>query len=213
MLLLAVGCFQSDIAGVVRSTGSFHGIADMRLPKRLLTDPKFKQALGGDEGDVARLWTANNVAVANDPQNKSRYKISAANITDLDLPWQTHEFKLTANADAFSYVGAVTLPVEAVQLLRQHAQEAVKYSTRFNPKAANATGEIAERALAEAGISLELTFPGPVTLTNGEVDGNTVRWRWPLGDFADGHRRLAIAAGNLPWYALWRDRFLDAIGL
>lgn len=198
---------------MLRATGSFQGVADLRLPKRLLTDPQFQQALGGDEGDVARLWMANNVYVKNEGKAKTRYRVSVQNIAQLNLPWQTHEFKLTAAADAFSYVGSVTLPVEALNLLRQHAQEVVKYSTRFNPNAAAATGEIAERALAEAHIALALTFPAPVTFSNGQVEGRTVRWHWPLGDFADGKMRLAIAAGSLPWYALWRDRLLDALGL
>ena len=212
-LVVLPACFQSRIDGHLRATGSFSGTWTLRIPGRLASDPEFREWLSGSSRDVAQQLAERGVEVAFESDPPGTMRLSARDISWLDVPWQRHEFLVDHNAGVFSYVAQVTLPADLDERLNGYAAEAVRTAGRAGSKTALAVAQMARVSLDQAWVEIRLAFPGEVTMTNGETYDDTVVWRWPVTALTDGRRHLAIAAGALPWYAWWRDRLLDALGV
>ncbi|RMF16166.1 MAG: hypothetical protein D6761_06695 [Candidatus Dadabacteria bacterium] len=212
-LAVLPACFQSRIDGHLRATGSFSGTWTLRIPGRLANDPQFRDWLSGDGRDIGQQLAERGVEVAYETAPPGTMRLAARDISLLDVPWQSHEFFVRRDDRRFSYVAQITLPTDLDERLNGYAADAVRTAQHAGSKAALAVAQMARVSLDQAWVEIRLTFPGHVTMTNGERADDVVSWRWPVTALTDGRRHLAIAAGELPWYAWWRDRVLDALGV
>ena len=85
--------------------------------------------------------------------------------------------------EAFGAVSVGSTPV--LQITRDGDRYQVAGEVDLTPATLEVADDpAAQRLLRDATVSLQITFPGPVTTSNGVVDGRTVRWDLPLGELS-----------------------------
>ena len=73
-----------------------------------------------------------------------------------------------------------------------------------NDVGSDATNGAVEDALATADVRISITFPGPVTSSNGEIDGNSVSWSPKVGERTELRAQAsAIPSGSSSSPVLW----------
>ncbi len=83
--------------------------------------------------------------------------------------------------EAFGPGSAGSPPV--LQITREGDRYEVAGEVDLRPAALGvADDRVAQRLLRDASVSLQLTFPGLVTASNGTVEGRSVMWDLPLGE-------------------------------
>jgi len=167
-VLALAGCFRVDVALTVSSADAVNGSAVVAV------DRSVAQSAGGTKALVERLTKQlmpQDVPapgrITSQPFHDTSHVGVTLTLSDVPLSAfaadTTHGpswLSITRDGDRFVVAGAVDLTPETLH-------------TQSDPAL--------QQQLKTATVSVRLMFPGPVTQSNGQVSGNAVSWRPPMG--------------------------------
>jgi hypothetical protein len=167
LVFLLTGCIKLDMALTVHPDDTVSGTIVLGINKQLLA------AAGGSAKD---LFKGNGVVASNAPgvstapyedDTYSGQQVTLDNVPLSDL-----------NADAANGGLSIQRVGDEFRVTGTLDTNTGSGGTGASP---GPLGDAAQQMLSTADLKITLTFPGPVTSSNGQVDGNTVTWTPKLG--------------------------------
>jgi hypothetical protein len=180
LAILLTGCIKLNIDFTVSSDNTVNGTMVFAFSKQLLQlTGQSAQALLASSAPIPSSVPGLSAKPYDDGEFAGQeYTLDAVPLTQFsDDP--SSPFRIVRSGDTFTLSGVLDLSSGA--------------------GVSGASGAIPglDQALAGADIRISITFPGEVTDTNGEVDGNTVTWMPKIGQRLEIHATAgAIGSGS-----------------
>jgi hypothetical protein len=185
LVILLSGCIKLNMDLTVSTDNTVSGSAIVAIDKQLvaLTGQPVDQIFGGDTIAPAGTQGVTTKDYEDDTFVGQEITFEGAPLSALAESEDADALKIVREGDVFTVTGALDMT---------------------NDSGGDATNEAVENALASADIRISITFPGPVTSSNGEVDGNTVSWSPKVGQRTELQAQAsAIPSGSSSSTVLW----------
>lgn len=197
LVILLSSCIKLNMDLTVSTDNTVSGSAVVAIDKQLLalTGQPVDQIFGGDTIAPAGTQGISTKDYEDDTFIGQEITFEGAPIAALSESEDADALKIVREGDVFTVTGALDMT---------------------NDTGGGATDEAMQEALATADIRIAITFPGPVTSSNGEIDGNTVSWSPKVGERTELEAQAsAIPSGSsspVLWIVIAVVAVLAAIG-
>lgn len=163
LVILLSSCIKLNMDLTVSTDNTVSGSAIVAIDKQLLelTGQPVDQIFGGNTIAPEGTQGVTTSDYEDDTFIGQEITFENAPIAALGESEDADALKIVRDGDIFTVTGALDMT---------------------NDTGGDATNEAVQNALASADIRISLTFPGPVTSSNGEIDGNTVSWSPTVGE-------------------------------
>lgn len=185
LVILLSSCIKLNMDLTVSPDNTVSGSAIVAIDKQLLalTGQPVDQIFGGDTIAPAGTQGVTTKDYEDDTFIGQEITFEGAPIAALGESEDADALKIVREGDVFTVTGALDMT---------------------NDAGGDATNGAAEDVLASADIRISITFPGPVTSSNGEIDGNTVSWSPTIGQRTELQAQAsAIPSGSASSPVLW----------
>ena len=163
LVILLSSCIKLNMDLTVSTDNTVSGSAIVAIDKQLLalTGQPVDQIFGGDTIAPAGTQGITTKDYEDDTFIGQEITFEGAPIAALSGSGDTDALKIVREGDIFTVTGTLDMT---------------------NDTGGDGANEAVQNALQTADIRISITFPGPVTSSNGEIDGNTVSWAPKVGD-------------------------------
>lgn len=185
LVVLLSSCIKLNMDLTVSTDNTVSGSAIVAIDKQLLalTGQPVDQIFGGDTIAPAGTQGVTTKDYEDDAFIGQEITFEGAPIDALSASEDPDALRIVREGDVFTVTGALDLT---------------------NDAGGDATNGAVEDAFASADIRISVTFPGPVTSSNGEIEGNTVSWSPKVGQRIELQAQAsAIPSGSSMSPVLW----------
>jgi len=185
LVTLLSSCIKLNMDLTVSTDNTVSGSAIVAIDKQLLalTGQAVDQIFDGDTIAPAGTQGVTTKDYEDDTFIGQEITFEGASIAALGESEDADALKIVREGDVFTVTGALDMT---------------------NDAGGDATNGAVEDALASADIRISITFPGPVSSSNGEVKGNTVSWSPKVGQRTELQAQAgAIPSGSSSSPVLW----------
>jgi len=185
LAIMLSSCIKLNMDLTISTDNTVSGSAIVAIDKQLLalSGQPVDQIFGGDTIAPAGTQGITTADYEDDTFVGQEITFEGASIAALSDSGDADALTIVRDGDVFVVTGALDMT---------------------NDTGGDAGNEAVQNALATADISISLTFPGPVTSSNGEIDGNTVSWSPKVGERTELQAQgSAIPSGSSSSPVLW----------
>lgn len=184
LVILLSSCIKLNMDLTVSSDNTVSGSAIVAIDKQLLalTGQPADQIFGGDTIAPKGTQGVTTSDYEDDTFIGQEITFENAPIAALSQSEDADALKIVREGDTFTLTGALDMT---------------------NDTGGDATNESVQNALASADIRISITFPGPVTSSNGEIDGNTVSWSPIVGERTELQAQASAIPSGSSSVVLW----------
>jgi hypothetical protein len=184
LVILLSSCIKLNMDLTVSTDDTVSGTAIVAIDKQLLaaTGQPVDQIFGGDTIAPAGTNGVTTKDYEDDTFIGQEITFEDAPIAALSESEDPDALKIVRDGDVFTVTGALDMT---------------------NDAGADATNEAVQDALASADIRISITFPGPVTSSNGDANGNAVSWSPKVGERTELHAQGSAIPSSSPSPVLW----------
>jgi hypothetical protein len=183
-LLALAGCMKIDMDMTLSEDDTVSGTMIMafsdQLAETMGMDPQELWSQAGSDFESTLPDGATQEPYADGEYTGTEMSFSGMSLDEFDSGTAGDQLSITRDGDSFVVDGTMDLSASA----------------EFGPMP-DEMGDTFD-------VRIAVTFPGPVSESNGTVNGNTVTWNPPMGEATELHAvGSAEGGGSFPWWLVW----------